>query len=123
MIGNVSDSSTEGDRRSGALLVIDTCGEVGSVTLARQEPLATATLPGRTASEGLVATIRELVRGHDIRLPDLQAIAIVNGPGSFTGVRVGVSAAKGLCQAVGVPLIAISRLAVLARSAYLGDGT
>ena len=122
MIGNVSDSSI-GSRGSDALLVIDTCGEVGSVTLARQEPLATTTLSGRTASERLVATIRELVRGHGIRIDQLQAVAVVNGPGSFTGVRIGVSAAKGLCQAVGVPLIAISRLAVLARRADLGKGT
>ena len=100
----------------GKVLIIDTCGDVGSVALAGRGRVATASLPGRTASERLVATIRELA-AQSIALKELQAIAVVNGPGSFTGVRVGVSAAKGLCEALGVPLIAISRLAVLARSA------
>lgn len=47
-------------------------------------------------------------------LGDLTAVVVVHGPGSFTGVRVGLSAAKGLCEAGGVPLIAVSRLALLA---------
>jgi tRNA threonylcarbamoyladenosine biosynthesis protein TsaB len=68
-------------------------------------------LPGRTASERLVATIRDLAGTN---LHSLNAVAVVHGPGSFTGVRVGLSAAKGLCHALQVPLVAISRLAVLA---------
>ena len=47
-------------------------------------------------------------------LRELAAVVVVHGPGSFTGVRVGLSAAKGLCEAGGVPLIAVSRLALLA---------
>ena len=49
-----------------------------------------------------------------LTLNQLDAIAVVHGPGSFTGVRVGLSAAKGLCHALNLPLVAISRLAVLA---------
>jgi tRNA threonylcarbamoyladenosine biosynthesis protein TsaB len=49
-----------------------------------------------------------------LALSDMDAIAVVHGPGSFTGVRIGVSAAKGLSEGAGKPLIAISRLAVLA---------
>jgi tRNA threonylcarbamoyladenosine biosynthesis protein TsaB len=48
------------------------------------------------------------------RLNELAAVVVVHGPGSFTGVRVGLSAAKGLSEAGGVPLIAVSRLALLA---------
>jgi tRNA threonylcarbamoyladenosine biosynthesis protein TsaB len=97
------------------LLLIDTCGANGSVVLAGTAgTLASATLPGRTASERLVPTIRDLASRAGIRLESLQAIAVVHGPGSFTGVRVGLSAAKGLCHALNLPLMAISRLAVLA---------
>jgi tRNA threonylcarbamoyladenosine biosynthesis protein TsaB len=45
---------------------------------------------------------------------ELAAVVVVHGPGSFTGVRVGLSAAKGLSEAGGVPLVAVSRLALLA---------
>jgi tRNA threonylcarbamoyladenosine biosynthesis protein TsaB len=50
-------------------------------------------------------------------LRDLAAIGVVHGPGSFTGVRVGLSAAKGLSEAGQVPLVAVSRLALLAAAA------
>jgi tRNA threonylcarbamoyladenosine biosynthesis protein TsaB len=105
------------------ILLIDTCGETGSVALADTDSVVTrvvaAELPGRSASERLVATVRQLVAEARLRLSDLEVIAVVNGPGSFTGVRVGVSAAKGLSEALGIPVIAISRLAVLAEA---GDG-
>jgi tRNA threonylcarbamoyladenosine biosynthesis protein TsaB len=100
------------------LLLIDTCGASGSVALAEAEAspaiLASETLPGRTASERLVPAIKSLIEGCGTSLQSLSAIAVVHGPGSFTGVRVGLSAAKGLCQALNIPIIAISRLAVLA---------
>jgi tRNA threonylcarbamoyladenosine biosynthesis protein TsaB len=100
------------------VLLIDTCGETGSVALADTAAavpkVTSAVLPGRSASERLVATVRELAATAGMELADLGAVAVVNGPGSFTGVRVGVSAAKGLCEALGIPVVAISRLAVLA---------
>jgi tRNA threonylcarbamoyladenosine biosynthesis protein TsaB len=103
------------------ILLIDTCGAAGSVALADtdREPavVTSATLPGRTASERLVPTIKDLAASAHIALPSLDAIAVVHGPGSFTGVRVGLSAAKGLCEALNLPLVAISRLAILAHLA------
>lgn len=100
------------------LLLIDTCGELGSVAVAsadaRSRVFARVSLPGRTASERLVPCIRDLLEDQKIALEELDAVAVVHGPGSFTGVRVGLSAAKGLCEARSIPLIAISRLAVLA---------
>jgi tRNA threonylcarbamoyladenosine biosynthesis protein TsaB len=103
------------------ILIIDTCGATGSVALADTEReaavVANATLPGRSASERLVATIKDLTSRPGLGLETLGAVAVVHGPGSFTGVRVGLSAAKGLCEALDLPLIAISRLAVMAEMA------
>ena len=97
------------------LLLIDTCGATGSLALADSaRPPAVATLPGRSAAERLVPAIHSLVSGSGLNLGQLDAVAVVHGPGSFTGVRVGLSAAKGLCHALNLPLVAISRLAVLA---------
>ncbi len=108
------------------LLLIDTCGATGSIALADTEAshkiLATATLPGRTASERLVPAIKALIADQGIALQSLRAIAIVHGPGSFTGVRIGLSAAKGLGEALAIPLIAISRLAVLANQTQPATG-
>jgi len=107
------------------LLLIDTCGATGSLALADTDRspavLAAASLPGRTVSERLVPAVKALASNHDtgmgIGLQSLDAVVVVHGPGSFTGVRVGLSAAKGLCEALGVPVVAISRLAVLAQLA------
>ncbi len=100
------------------ILLIDTAGAEGSVALADTESapvvVATEMLPGRTSSERLVPAVRRLLEERGWRLRDLAAVVVVHGPGSFTGVRVGVSAAKGLSEAAGVGLIAVSRLALLA---------
>ena len=76
--------------------------------------VARAELPGRSASERLVTEVRRLLESAGWGLGDLGAVVVVHGPGSFTGVRVGLSAAKGLCEAGGISMIAVSRLAVLA---------
>lgn len=100
------------------LLVIDVCGADASVALAEDGRLVgQETLPGRSASERLVTVVRELLEGVGWRLRELAALGVVHGPGSFTGVRVGVSAAKGMSEASGLPLVAVSRLEVLARAA------
>jgi tRNA threonylcarbamoyladenosine biosynthesis protein TsaB len=100
------------------ILLIDTCGESGSVALAdtgeKPAVVTMATQAGRTASERLLPAIKELAADGGVPLQSLDAVVVVHGPGSFTGVRVGLSAAKGLCEALDLPLIAISRLAVLA---------
>jgi tRNA threonylcarbamoyladenosine biosynthesis protein TsaB len=100
------------------VLLLHTCGAEGSAALVdsvREEPVvARATMPGRTASERLVAVVRELMAEMHWRLDMLGAVVVVSGPGSFTGVRVGLSAAKGLSEALGIPVVAVSRLALLA---------
>jgi tRNA threonylcarbamoyladenosine biosynthesis protein TsaB len=104
------------------LLSIDTCGSTGTVALARFDDdqltlLAHLELPGKTYSARLVPTIREILTGQGSAIADLAAIIVTNGPGSFTGIRIGLSTAKGLAEAVSVPILAVSRLAVLAHQA------
>jgi tRNA threonylcarbamoyladenosine biosynthesis protein TsaB len=103
------------------VLAIDTCGEVGTVALVELEnEAATVTsisqmeLGGRTSSVQLMPAIDAMLRTAALGLRALRGIVVANGPGSFTGTRVGLSTAKGLAHAAGVPIVAISRLAVLA---------
>ena len=59
-------------------------------------------------AEKLHKYIKEAIDKAGISLSQLDAIAVSKGPGSYTGLRIGVSSAKGLCYALGIPLIAIS---------------
>ena len=81
--------------------------------------LATAELAVRTYSARLIPEIAALLHKQQVTLSDIEAIVVVSGPGSFTGIRVGLSTAKGLSAGAGIPLIAVSRLAVLANASGL----
>jgi tRNA threonylcarbamoyladenosine biosynthesis protein TsaB len=118
-----SQSVAEGADRTGLLVLgIDTCGPTGSVALARVEGgtawiLGQTELAGRSYSATLVAAVGELLTEHAAKLADLAAMVVVNGPGSFTGVRVGLSAVKGLAEPGRIPVVAVSRLEVMAAKA------
>jgi tRNA threonylcarbamoyladenosine biosynthesis protein TsaB len=104
------------------LLAVDTCGPSGSVTLGRLagrdlEILGETELEGRSYSATLVAAIAGLLEAAGVSVGDLGGIIAVNGPGSFTGVRVGLSAVKGLAEGARIPVVAVSRLKVLLRKA------
>lgn len=104
----------------GLLLGIDTCGPTGSVALGRLagrdlEILGQTELEGRSYSATLVTAVGDLLAGAGVALKDLGGIIAVNGPGSFTGVRVGLSAVKGLAEGAQIPVVALSRLSVLSR--------
>ena len=106
----------------GLMLSIDTCGPSGSVALGRLagrdlELLGQIELAGRTYSATLVSAVAELLRSNGVTLKELGGIVAVSGPGSFTGVRVGLSAVKGLAEGAQIPVVAISRLMVLSRKA------
>lgn len=104
------------------LLAIDTCGSIGTIALARRDGdeiavLGTVELANKTSSAMLTLRLRELMETHRVSLQQIEVIIVVNGPGSFTGVRVGVSAVKGLAEVFATPVIAVSRLRVLAHKA------
>ena len=109
------------------VLGIDTCGPTGSVALGRLEGnllevLGQTELAGRSYSTTLVAAVGDLLSRAGFQIKDVGAIVVVNGPGSFTGVRVGLSAVKGLAEPHSIPVAAVSRLAVLSAKAGLTSG-
>jgi tRNA threonylcarbamoyladenosine biosynthesis protein TsaB len=106
------------------LLSLNTCGNTASVALGTAgtkdvKILATAELAVRTYSARLIPEIAALLQKQQATMSDIEAIVVVSGPGSFTGIRVGLSTAKGLSDGAGIPLIAVSRLALLAHASLL----
>jgi tRNA threonylcarbamoyladenosine biosynthesis protein TsaB len=104
------------------LLAIDTCGPTGSIALGQLvggelHILGETSLGGQRPSETLVGDTCEMLRMADVPLLQLSAIVAVNGPGGFTGVRVGLAVVKGLAESARTPVVAVSRLEVLASKA------
>ncbi len=93
------------------ILSIETGTEVCSVGLARDGELLSLCESGdRRHAQDAAIYVRDILRQHDISSCELDAIAIGRGPGSYTGLRIGTSLAKGLCYASKIPLIAINSL-------------
>jgi tRNA threonylcarbamoyladenosine biosynthesis protein TsaB len=106
------------------LVAIDTSGKNGSIALARAgsesatefEILDVMPLEGGTFSAQLVPQISNLLKKHNLTKRHLDAFAVVSGPGSFTGLRVGLAAIKALAEILQKPVAATSRLEAVARS-------
>jgi tRNA threonylcarbamoyladenosine biosynthesis protein TsaB len=105
------------------LLATDTSGRDGSLALARVaaggseiEVLEVVPLAGGTFSAQLVPQIAVLLETHGFRKSDLAGFAVASGPGSFTGLRVGLAAIKALAEVLGKPIAAVSRLEAVARA-------
>jgi len=107
------------------ILNIDTATEKASICLARDgQSLALAeNLTQREHAAWLHPAIEQMMKDTGHRLRDLQAVAVTAGPGSYTGLRVGMAAAKGFCFALNIPLIAEDTLRTMAFAAkeQLGD--
>jgi len=97
------------------ILNIETATPLCSVALsANGELLAQReTLEEKSHAARLTVFIREILHEQKIRIADLDAISVGKGPGSYTGLRIGVSTAKGLCYGADIPLIAINTLQIL----------
>ncbi len=110
-------------RSEGKLLLIDTVGDApGAVLTEGDRVLASAEFPLRSASAVLLPELKRMLSAQNLRVRDLNAIGVVAGPGSFTGVRTGLAMAKALCEVANLPLAAVSRLQVLAEAAELEEG-
>ena len=101
------------------MLALDTASPTGSVALVQGECLLGESLLNlkTTHSERLLGVVDRLLEGLGCTLDQLDALAVVRGPGSFTGLRVGMATAKGLALALELPLVGISSLAALAANA------
>lgn len=105
------------------LLAVDTSGKNGSLALARTAPdendisvLDVVPLAGGAFSAQLVPQIATLLEKCGYSKRELEAFAVASGPGSFTGLRVGLAAIKALAEVLGKPIVAISLLEAVACS-------
>src|ERR1019366_8444443 len=105
------------------ILNIETATTVCSVSLAKDGCLLALQEQNGdySHSENLTLFIQDVCRQASIALSDIDAIAVSKGPGSYTGLRIGVSTAKGLCYSLNKPLIAINTLQHLALSISIRD--
>ena len=106
------------------ILALDTTSSWGSVSLSREGQIVyLGYLDIRvTHSERLMQQIDYGLKQSEMKLGDIDLIAISNGPGSFTGVRIGLSTAKGICMVREIPLYPVNTLKLLAYNLY-GCGT
>lgn len=104
------------------LLAVDTSGKFGSIALTQCGPgdvcdvLEVVPLEGGTFSAQLVPQISALLAKHGFGKRDLGAFAVASGPGSFTGLRVGLAAIKALAEILDNPIVAVSLLEAVATS-------
>ena len=103
------------------LLHIETSTKVCSVALSLDGKLIRVKESNEleySHGENLTLFIASVLEDSKVSLNDLAAISVASGPGSYTGLRIGVSTAKGLCYALGIPLIAVDTLFSLAQLAH-----
>lgn len=101
------------------ILCIETATEICSVALSIDGKMVSCreTSDLNSHSERLTVFIAEILSESNISIRNLDAVAISMGPGSYTGLRIGTSTAKGFCFALDIPLIAVSTLASIANGA------
>lgn len=94
------------------ILALESSAKAASAALCRDGALLAQTVQnnGLTHSRTLLPMVDGLLRGADLRLDQLDAVAVACGPGSFTGVRIGVTAVKALSHALGIPCVAVDAL-------------
>lgn len=98
------------------LLFLETATQVCSVALAEDGKLISIkeSQSANSHSSLLTSFIQDVLETANIKLQDLDAIVVSKGPGSYTGLRIGVSSAKGLCYSLDIPLISVNTLQSIA---------
>ena len=101
------------------LLNIDTAVEAASVCLSKDGTALSLAKNEKQKDHAswLHITIKEIFEKNNLELNSIDAIAVTGGPGSYTGLRIGLSAAKGICYALNKPLITLNTLLVMANAA------
>lgn len=108
----------------GFILSLESSTEICSVAISREGHVLSerTILRGHSHSKELTTLISACMKSANIGFKDLNAVALSGGPGSYTGLRVGTSTAKGICYALNIPLIAVSTLMSLASRHISKDG-
>jgi tRNA threonylcarbamoyladenosine biosynthesis protein TsaB len=103
------------------ILYLETATKICSVALARDEKLLglRETAVSNSHSELITVFIQEILSETGSVINEIDAVAVSKGPGSYTGLRIGVSTAKGLCYSLDKPLISVSTLQAMAFGALL----
>lgn len=98
------------------ILALDTASSTGSVALLDGQKVVAETVLNVKAvhSDRLLDQVEQVLLAGQLTLAELDLIAVIRGPGSFTGLRIGLATAKGLAQAAKLPIIGISSLQLLA---------
>lgn len=106
------------------ILGIDCAGSSGSIAIGDADSIRYAAQlnTGKTHSERIMPMVAHALESLAMRVKDLSAIAVTQGPGSFTGLRIGMSTAKGLAQGADLPFLAVPTLEVLAENGRFFDG-
>jgi tRNA threonylcarbamoyladenosine biosynthesis protein TsaB len=106
------------------ILNIETATEICSVSLAKEGKLIALKEhnEGLKHAKLLTVYIEEIFKENNVSIKELNAVAVSKGPGSYTGLRIGVSAAKGIAYAGNIPLIAVSTLQAMAHGVTTGSG-
>jgi tRNA threonylcarbamoyladenosine biosynthesis protein TsaB len=108
------------------ILGIDTSGKDGSLALVRFEnqkqlTLDVSPIAGGTFSAQLIPQLAAMLGQHGLSKRDIDGFAVTSGPGSFTGLRVGLAATKALAEILRKPIVAVSLLEAVARAAEILD--
>lgn len=102
------------------ILAIDTSSTSGSIALSKNDLIVYVSYLDirKTHSERLMVQVKEALEQNKISIDDIDLICLANGPGSFTGIRIGLATAKGLSYGKKIPLLALNNLELLAANIY-----
>ena len=106
------------------ILAFETSAKAASVALLQEGRLLGEYMQnsGQTHSRTIMQMAQDLLRNCDLTVNDVDAVACAAGPGSFTGIRIGLAAAKGFAWGRNIPLVGISTLEAMARTVAVADG-